>query len=105
MTHEEFEKVLEEQFELMRSVLVNKSVEYASDSNKLANFVKAAHLKGEGVPQALAGFMAKHTVSIYDMVYSGKSYSIDVWNEKITDHMNYLVLLKAAILEEDPAFS
>jgi hypothetical protein len=41
--------------------------------------------------------MAKHTVSIYDMCNSGKEYSIDMWNEKITDSINYLLLLRALI--------
>lgn len=50
--------------------------------------------------EALAGMMAKHTISVYDMCRSGKDYPIELWNEKITDHINYLLLLKA-IVEED----
>lgn len=44
--------------------------------------------------------MAKHTVSIYDMCNSGLKYPIELWNEKITDHINYLLLLRAIIEEE-----
>jgi hypothetical protein len=99
MTHKEFKKVLEEQIKRVYSVMDNKSVEYASDTNKLANFHQAAPLLGISVPQTIASFMAKHTVSIYDMVRSGKPYSMETWDEKITDHINYLILLRAAISE------
>ena len=44
--------------------------------------------------------MAKHTVSIYDMCNSGQKYPIELWNEKITDHINYLLLLRAIIEDE-----
>jgi len=41
--------------------------------------------------------MAKHTVSIYDMCGSGEIYDIAKWDEKITDHINYLLLLRALV--------
>jgi hypothetical protein len=46
--------------------------------------------------------MAKHTISIYDMCYgdrNGKTYSLELWDEKITDSINYLLLLKALVTE------
>ena len=43
--------------------------------------------------------MAKHTTSVYDMVESGKPYSLELWDEKITDHINYLILLRAALID------
>lgn len=99
MTHQEFKKVLDDQVKRVYSVLDSKSTEYASRVNKLANFHRAAPLLGISVPQVVASFMAKHTVSIYDMVNSGKSYPMSTWDEKITDHINYLILLRAAISE------
>ena len=36
--------------------------------------------------------MVKHTVSIYDMLSSSSDYSSEMWEEKITDHINYLHL-------------
>ena len=51
--------------------------------------------------KALAGMMVKHTVSIYDMINNpDTTYDMDVWNEKITDHINYLLLLRAVVIEE-----
>ncbi len=45
--------------------------------------------------------MAKHTVSIYDMCRSPEDISVDVWSEKITAHINYLILLRAIVQEEE----
>jgi hypothetical protein len=49
--------------------------------------------------QALGGMMAKHTISIYDMIDTGNDYPMALWDEKITDHLNYLLLLKAVVSE------
>jgi hypothetical protein len=98
MTHDEFENVVDAQIKRVHDVLVVKAIEYGP-VDRLGNFKKAAHLRGVGLPQAIGGMMIKHTVSIYDMIESGKPYSIDMWDEKITDHINYLILLRAALVE------
>ena len=98
MTATEFERIFEEQVERSRIVLVNKASEYATE-DRLHNFKVAAALEGKTPEQALAGMMAKHTVSVYDMAESGLAYPIDLWQEKITDHINYLFLLNAIVME------
>lgn len=53
--------------------------------------------------KALGGMMAKHTVSVYDLIDdydTGVSISKAMWREKIGDSINYLLLL-TALLEED----
>jgi len=50
--------------------------------------------------QAVSGMMVKHTVSIFDMVEGPNTFSEQTWDEKITDHIIYLILLKAALLDE-----
>ena len=37
---------------------------------------------------------SKHFISLTDMINSGKEFNKDVWDEKITDAINYLLLLK-----------
>ena len=101
MTATEFERIFEEQVERSRIVLVNKAGEYATE-DRLHNFKVAAALEGKTPEQALAGMMAKHTVSVYDMAESGLAYPIDLWQEKITDHINYLFLLNAIVREGQP---
>ena len=98
MTATEFERIFEEQVERSRIVLVNKASEYATE-DRLHNFKVAAALEGKTPEQALAGMMAKHTVSVYDMAESGQPYPIELWQEKITDHINYLLLLNAIVRE------
>ena len=98
MTATEFERIFEEQVERSRIVLVNKASEYATE-DRLHNFKVAAALEGKTPEQALAGMMAKHTVSVYDMAESGQPYPIELWQEKITNHINYLFLLNAIVRE------
>ena len=99
MTHEEFEAILDAQIKRVQDVLISKTREYATD-DQLNNFRKAANLRGCSMAQAVAGMMAKHTVSIYDMVSGDRAFLESVWDEKITDHIIYLVLLKAALIDE-----
>lgn len=101
MTATEFERIFEEQVERSRTVLVNKAGEYATE-DRLHNFKVEAALEGKTPEQALAGMMAKHTVSVYDMAESGQPYPIELWQEKITDHINYLFLLNAIVREWRP---
>ena len=100
MTHEAFERVLQEQLSLCTDILCKKSKEYSSQEDKLHNFKNAAGLQGVTQIQALSGMMAKHTISIYDMCMSDKAFPVELWEEKITDSINYLLLLKAAVVEE-----
>ena len=101
MTATEFERIFEEQVERSRIVLGNKASEYATE-DRLHNFRVAAALEGKTPEQALAGMMAKHTVSVYDMAESGMPYPIELWQGKITDHINYLFLLNAIVREGRP---
>lgn len=100
MTKEIFDLLLEEQVERCRQMLAYKATEYATE-DRLHNFHVAAALEGITTPQAVAGMMAKHTISIYDMCASGESYPVSMWEEKITDHLNYLILLNAVVREHE----
>ena len=100
MNIDRFNEVVEAQIKRSTDVLCNKAKEYATE-DRLHNFKVAAELQGCSAKQALAGMMAKHTVSVYDLCMSDKLTSIDMWEEKITDHINYLLLLRAVVEEED----
>lgn len=99
MRADQFQEVLHAQFGLCETMLVDKAREYAT-ADRLHNFKIAAELQDISPRRALAGMMAKHTVSIYDMCSSDVVYPMETWDEKITDHINYLVLLSALIIEE-----
>lgn len=100
MTQENFERIVEDQLNTARNLLITKGREYSLSDDRLEVFKKAACLQGETVEQALCGMLAKHVVSIYDMSMSDKTFSEARWTEKITDSINYLLLLKAAVMEE-----
>lgn len=99
MTNKQFEQVIAEQLDTCRRVLTCKAAEYATE-DRLHNFRVAAEVQGISPRRALAGMMAKHTVSVYDMCASDMTYPSDLWEEKITDSINYLLLLKALVREE-----
>lgn len=100
MNSNKFNEVIEEQIKRCTDILCVKAEEYAADDDRLHNFKNAAGMMSCDPKEALAGMMAKHTISVYDMCRSGKSYPIKLWNEKITDHINYLLLLRGLVEEE-----
>lgn len=100
MNSEQFDEIVARQQNICDTMLQSKAGEYATDIDRLHNFKQAAHLQAIKPKQALAGFMAKHTVSLYDMLNDDGDYPSELWQEKITDHINYLLILKALIEEE-----
>jgi hypothetical protein len=104
MTETEFLRVFESRVDKCRTVLKSKNAEYARGGDKLSNFKKAAALQGCCPEKALQGMMAKHQVSISDMINDlndGIYTPMEVWDEKINDALNYLFLLDA-LLNEPP---
>jgi hypothetical protein len=101
MNHRDFNVVFKTQMQRCEEVLGLKSAEYATTADKLHNFKVAAYLQGLTIDQALGGMMAKHSVSIYDLIGKNEPSSMELWDEKITDHINYLILLKAILVEAE----
>jgi len=102
MTSEEFNTLTKAQLKRCEDVLCIKADEYATD-DRLHNFKQAALLQEVTSATALKGMMCKHTISVYDMIKGleeGKEYPLALWNEKITDSMNYLLLLWAIVNED-----
>lgn len=101
MDQEEFEQVFDRVIEQSRAVLVEKAREYASDGDRMHNFKRAAGFTGGTPEQALWGFLTKHLVSLSDMVRSEKVYPAEVWDEKLGDALNYLILLRALVFDSE----
>ena len=102
MTAEKFNEIIHEQISRCEATLCKKADEYATE-DRLHNFKQAAALQKCKPETALAGMMCKHTVSVYDMlkgVENGKEYPIEMWDEKIGDNINYLLLLSAMVREK-----
>lgn len=104
MTSEVFNKHLKHMQSVTVDTLTNKAREYASGGDRLHNFKVAAEVQGISPAAALAGMMAKHTVSVYDMIREGGNrpavrFPMELWEEKIKDSINYLYLLWALLNE------
>jgi hypothetical protein len=117
----DFNAVVNTQLERCQSTLVKKGIEYADVfdeddllvqpsgqlaldidalTDRLRAFKKAAVLMNTTPKAALFGMLSKHLVSVSDMCTDGQTYNIGLWNEKITDSMCYLILLRAIVEEE-----
>ncbi len=96
-----FDKIVEEQCQLIRQVLKSKGEEYSTEDDRLHNFKRAAALAATSPELAARGMLAKHIVSVWDMVdhiEAGRTPQDDSYvSEKIGDAINYLILLKALI--------
>lgn len=102
MTNERFNEVVQDRIDKCLKLMCAKSDEYATD-DKLHNFKVAAELQDCTALKALAGMMAKHTVSVYDLINDYENcvpVEPEMWEEKIGDHINYLLLLTALIQEQ-----
>ena len=100
MTEEQFNAHYDYIMRRCGDTLLTKADEYAEGDDRLHNFRVAAAVMGCDVKQALAGMMSKHTVSVYDLIRryaAGEDVPTDMWEEKIIDHINYLILLWAAV--------
>ena len=98
MTNNELNTIFDEQVKRCEAVLLHKGKEYAPDeTDRLSSFKAAAALLHCTQPEALCGMLAKHI----DMCLTGSEhYGMDAWDEKITDSINYLILLRAIVKEE-----
>lgn len=93
----DFNTIVEKQLDRIKNVLVKKAAEYNLDEDRLSVFKHAAALSEETPEQALYGFMLKHIISVTDMINSKETYTEELWNEKITDICNYLILLQGLL--------
>lgn len=98
MDAEQFKGIVNEQFTMCCDMLRVKETLYSDGRDRLIQFKRAADLMGVTLVTALAGMMVKHTTKLYQMVDEGCS-DRDQWDETLTDHINYLFLLRAVLAE------
>ena len=104
MDNHDFEEYIKDTVDRSLNTLFAKSDAYNDpDGDRLRNFKVAAELQHTTPVKALAGMMAKHTVSVYDLIDKSDEEWIEwkTWYEKIGDSINYLLLLSALIHEVD----
>lgn len=123
MKIEDFNAIVSAQVLRCESLLCNKGAEYSpgtatkeselieekdgqlrfnleAETDRLHHFKKAAAIMNATPKAALLGMLTKHLVSVSDMCTDGRTYSLARWDEKITDSINYLLILRALVEEE-----
>ena len=105
MRKDRFNEMVDEYIAKCKGVLNAKDAEYSSDEDRLHNFKAAAAIQGISPRAALRGMLAKHTVSMYDMLRTDRQYTDAQWDEKLVDHINYVFLLKGILEDEKPLFA
>lgn len=101
MNSEYFDIVTNEKLTACKKTLQAKADEYAR-GDRLSNFKKAAELLNTTPEDALLGMAMKHIISLIDHIQDirkNKIASIEVWNEKIGDTINYMLLLNGLVYE------
>lgn len=102
MKNERFNELVKEHVEDMIKTLASKGEEYAREGDRLSNFKRAGEIKRCTPEQALLGIWSKHLVSLLDMIEDidrGKEWPLYMWQEKIRDNRNYMVLLHGLIID------
>ena len=102
MNSKRFYYLVDKETERIKNTLISKGEEYSTLDNKLHNFDKAGRKSNQSREKALMGMLLKHEVSIDDIVNKldeGKLPTLDLLSEKITDILNYYILLKACIVD------
>lgn len=100
MTNKEFNTAAQHMLRKCISTLAKKNKEYSGgDEDRLIAFKCAAGLADTTPADALFGMLSKHLVSIAKMCRSSEKYPIGLWEEKIGDAINYLLLLYGLVEE------
>ncbi len=113
MKEKTFINLVKNRFKICEAVLNKKSSEYSREDDKLYNFKRASEMVGSPVgyskylcypEDALQGMFVKHLVSVMDMIDDLPNLpNFLMMREKITDCINYLVLLEGLFMERiDP---
>ncbi len=102
MEDSKFREIATRRLRKCENVLQMKSVEYARDGDRLSNFKHQADMLGVESETALLGNWSKHLSSIIDLVddlEQGETVSLSQLQEKLTDSINYHLLLEALVIE------
>jgi len=114
MQNSEFDRIVDKCIKIIKESLKSKGDEYAMDNaDRLINFKRGAEIKGTTPEDALFGYWLKHLTSIFDIIdeitkenkkiglifVAKPDINMNLIEEKIKDNINYLILLKALLIE------
>lgn len=93
MTKEDFFTFADTETKYAIEVL-NKKSSYNNPKDYFSYFDRVAALLGTSREEALFALMSKHIISIADLC-KNQEVDFSIWQEKLTDTINYLILLGA----------
>ena len=93
----DFDLLVNARCEKIKSVLVTKAKEYASEQSRFHNFELAGSVLGCTPEKALEGMMAKHLISVMDIINNPRNRSAELVEEKCLDLINYIILLEGLL--------
>lgn len=102
MILQDFNDTIEKQWMKCKRMMAKKADRYAPGDDRLIQFKTAGILQKVTPIKALGGEMVKHTTTLYDLI-DGTIPGVKkeaVWDEVISDHINYLFLLKGLLVEK-----
>lgn len=103
MNQKEFENLFETTVGTCRSLLVTKGAEYAGSVDRLANFKRGSGDAGVSPLQVALIYWSKHVDSIKTYIRNDAAGVKQVLSEPIEgrfdDAINYLILMKALVVE------
>jgi hypothetical protein len=97
MNNYQFMEEVEKSYQRSVKVLLEKEKEYSIPGDRLAQFHDAAALSDGNACNALIGMAVKHYTSIVTMARDPHLFSLEKWDEKLTDLRNYTFLLGALV--------
>jgi hypothetical protein len=103
MTTEQFNVVVENRIDLIRSVLLQKGKEYIDQTmdNPFSNFHKAIGISFHKTGSKVAWeYMTKHLQSLKDIIDDKTPKSKEAVEEKIGDIINYLILIEGMLKDD-----
>ena len=93
MSHEEFQRLLDELDGNSLETLKTKNARYSSNGDSLHNFRKGGDIVGGTPAQACWGYLTKHLVALRDMVQNDDFHNREDFLEKCQDSINYIRFL------------
>lgn len=99
MDNDKFTRIVKNRLKICEEVLTQKGKEYSSDVDRLHNFKVAGRIDDVTPEEALWGMYRKHLVSVMDLVNDPEKATKMMIVEKITDSINYHILLEALLME------
>ena len=99
MTTERLHQIVAKQFDECEALLKQKNADYAPTHDAVGNFKEAAAELGSTPYQILGVYLRKHLCAISAFIRNNGQLESEPIEGRITDAINYLVFLRALIVD------